>query len=182
MSAPHRGFYVTSGTLAGSARSYVVRAADDLLFQALSDSEYCYVLTSRQMGKSSLMVHTTERLRAGGVTVAAVDLTALGSNLNIEQWYNGLLEQLGARLNLRAEARDFEAEHAGLSPLQRWMSMIREVLLLRIPERIVIFIDEIDLVRRLPFSTDEFFAAIRACYNARAEDDAYQLKTMPTSG
>src|SRR5207244_11760971 len=35
---------------------------------------------------------------------------------------------------------------------------------------LVIFVDEIDAVRSLPFSTDEFFAAIRECYNRRTED------------
>jgi hypothetical protein len=35
---------------------------------------------------------------------------------------------------------------------------------------LVFFIDEIDTVRSLPFSTDEFFAAIRECYNRRSED------------
>jgi hypothetical protein len=35
---------------------------------------------------------------------------------------------------------------------------------------VVVFVDEIDAVRSLPFSTDEFFAAIRECYNRRAED------------
>ena len=34
----------------------------------------------------------------------------------------------------------------------------------------MIFVDEIDAVRSLPFSTDEFFAAIRECYNRRTED------------
>src|SRR4029079_14083948 len=36
--------------------------------------------------------------------------------------------------------------------------------------RIVIFVDEIDVVRALPFSADEFFAAIRQCYVGRATD------------
>src|SRR4029078_12577354 len=40
----------------------------------------------------------------------------------------------------------------------------------RCPSRFVIFIDEIDAVRGLPFSTDEFFAAIREFYNRRSED------------
>ena len=34
---------------------------------------------------------------------------------------------------------------------------------------VVIFIDEIDATRSLPFSADEFFAAIRELYNERAE-------------
>ena len=33
--------------------------------------------------------------------------------------------------------------------------------------QVVIFVDEIDAVRSLPFSTDEFFAGIREFYNRR---------------
>src|SRR5439155_8290890 len=44
--------------------------------------------------------------------------------------------------------------------------------------RLVIFIDEIDTVRSLPFSTDEFFAAIRECYNRRTEDPQFQRLTF----
>src|SRR4029078_11934175 len=36
-----------------------------------------------------------------------------------------------------------------------------------------IFLDEIDVVRSLPFSADEFFAAIRECYTRRSEDPEY---------
>ena len=39
----------------------------------------------------------------------------------------------------------------------------------RIDRPLVIFIDEIDFVRSLPFSAREFFTAIRSCYNRRAE-------------
>ena len=41
------------------------------------------------------------------------------------------------------------------------------------PGSLVICIDEIDAVRSLSFSTDEFFAAIRECYNRRTEDPAF---------
>src|SRR6266849_1745512 len=44
--------------------------------------------------------------------------------------------------------------------------------------RLVIFLDEIDAVRSLPFSTDEFFAAIRECYNRRAQDAEFQRLTF----
>ena len=37
--------------------------------------------------------------------------------------------------------------------------------------QVVIFVDEIDAVRSLPFSTDEFFAGIREFYNRRTEDE-----------
>ena len=42
----------------------------------------------------------------------------------------------------------------------------------------MIFIDEIDMVRSLPFPTDEFFAGIRACYNQRDLDPAFARLTF----
>jgi hypothetical protein len=44
--------------------------------------------------------------------------------------------------------------------------------------RVVIFLDEIDIVRSLPFSTDEFFAAIRECHNRRTADPAFDRLTF----
>ena len=87
-------FYVTGGTLRQDAPSYVERQADRDLFEGLSRGEFCYVLTSRQMGKSSLMVRTAARLRNEGVNVAILDLTAIGQNLSPGQWYGGLLRRL----------------------------------------------------------------------------------------
>src|SRR5207248_147120 len=50
--------------------------------------------------------------------------------------------------------------------------------LARVPGPIVLFLDEIDAVRSLPFSTDEFFAAIRECYNRRSQDPAFERLTF----
>src|SRR5438105_3048075 len=91
MIASDPGFYVTGGTLRHDTPSYVERQADSDLYDGLTRGEFCYVLTSRQMGKSSLMVRTRARLRADGVAVAVLDLTRLGQNLSAEQWYEGLL-------------------------------------------------------------------------------------------
>ncbi len=43
---------------------------------------------------------------------------------------------------------------------------------------VVIFIDEVDVVRSLPFSTDEFFAAIRECYNRRTVEPEFNVLTF----
>src|SRR5689334_13656346 len=88
-------FYFVGGTLDAEAPCYVEREADHALYHALTRGEFCYVLTPRQMGKSSLMNRTAVRLRADGVTVALLDLTALGENQTAEQWYWGLLDLLG---------------------------------------------------------------------------------------
>src|SRR5205085_11816817 len=78
MSSTESTFYVTGGTLRQDAACYVERQADKDLLDGLLKGEFCYVLTSRQMGKSSLMVRTAGKLREQGVRVAVLDLTAVG--------------------------------------------------------------------------------------------------------
>ncbi len=175
LEAPITGgeFYVTGGTLRPDAPCYVERRADKELCEGLLRGEFCYVLTSRQMGKSSLMVRAVQRLRQEGVAVAVLDLTAIGQNLNLEQWYDGLISRLGQQLRLEDELLDFWEAHPEWGPLQRWTSALEQIVLARIPGRVVIFVDEIDIVRSLSFSTDEFFAGIRECCNRRAHDSAF---------
>ncbi|MBV8856310.1 MAG: AAA-like domain-containing protein [Acidobacteria bacterium] len=171
-------FYVIGGTLQRNAPSYVPRQADRDLYEWLAEGKFCYVLTSRQMGKSSLMVRTAARLREEGAAVAVLDLTAVGQNLSAEQWYDGLLSRTGQQLDLEDELEDFWAEQERLGAMQRWMRAIREVVLARYKGRVVIFLDEIDAVRSLPFSTDEFFAGIREFYNRRTEDPELERLTF----
>jgi hypothetical protein len=166
-------FYVTGGTLRHDAPSYVERRADRELSEGLLQGEFCYVLTSRQMGKSSLMVRTVKRLRDEGVAVAVLDLTAIGQNLSLEQWYDGLISRLGQQLDLEDELLEFCGKHPEWGALQRWVTAIEKVVLERIAGRVVIFVDEIDIVRSLQFSTDEFFAAIREFYNRRARESVF---------
>src|SRR5438309_1221884 len=102
-------FFISGGTLRADAPSYVERQADQDLYHGLMGGEFCYVLTSRQMGKSSLMNRTAARLRQAGVDVAVLDLTGLGQNLSPEQWYGGLLRMLGRQLE-RSGALEDELE------------------------------------------------------------------------
>jgi len=171
-------FYTTGGTMHWDAPSYLEREADADLLRGLLEAEFCYILTSRQMGKSSLMVHTAEKLKGQGIHVVVIDLTQLGQNINPEQWYDGMMTRIGQQLHLEEELEAYWLEHMRLSPVQRLFGMIREAALPRLQQSLVIFLDEIDTVRSLPFSTDEFFAAIRSCYNRRAEDEVYKQVTF----
>jgi DNA-binding response OmpR family regulator len=191
----------TGGTLRPDAPSYVERRADKELLAALRRGEFCYVLTSRQMGKSSLMVRTAKFLREEGCLVVSLDLTAIGQNLTPDQWYLGLLSRMGWQLELEEPLEKFWLTHERLGPAQRFFRAIREIVLGKLPvvtsqspvdgnqqqttnrarrttNKLVIFVDELDVVRSLPFRTDEFFAAIREQYNRRAEDPALNQLTF----
>jgi hypothetical protein len=81
------------------------------------------------MGKSSLMARTATRPREQGVHVVILDLSAMGENLTAEQWYLGLLEAVGRRLDLENELEEFWLAHEPIGPLRRWMRALRDVVL-----------------------------------------------------
>ena len=168
-------FYTIGGTLPHNSPAYVERRADRELKSALTAGEFAYVLTSRQMGKSSLMVRTARNLRKEGLQVAVLDCTAVGQNLSPEQWYNGLLLGVGRQLNLEDELDGYWTQNQKLSPVQRWFVALQTLALPKISARLIVFIDEIDAVKSLPFHTDEFFAAIRECYNRRIYEPKLRL-------
>src|SRR5258708_7352059 len=96
-------FFYTGGALPPETPSYIPRAADEQLFERLLHGDYWYVLVSRQMGKSSLMVHTLTRLVQQNITALMVDLNSIGDDTTQEQWYYSLTEQLAGQLGLNEQ-------------------------------------------------------------------------------
>ena len=121
------------------------------------------------MGKSSLMYRAAEQLAQQGVVPTIIDLTELGAQTTADQWYKGFLLRVQEQLDLRESASAWWDAHQEYAFAQRLIRYLREVALVERPERLVLFVDEIDTTLRLDF-TDDFFAAIRFLYQNRALD------------
>jgi WD40 repeat protein len=167
--------YKIGGILPANADTYVVRQADLDLEAYLRAGEFCYILNSRQMGKSSLKLRMMKKLQFEGVTCAEIDLTGIGADgVSESQWYNSIADELATQFDLESELELFWDSHTQLSSVSRLAKFIDTIILEQIPGRIVIFVDEIDLVISLDSFTDDFFRLIRSCSERGATRTKYQ--------
>ncbi|MEG4172579.1 MULTISPECIES: AAA-like domain-containing protein [unclassified Microcoleus] len=167
--------YQLSGNLPPDSPTYVEREADEKLYKELKSGKFCYVLGPRQTGKSSLKVRTMKRLRTEGFVCIDIDLSGIGKDITIDQWYAGVIARLAKGVNLP----DFNVTtwcnlYREQSAVDRLSKFIEDKLVPH-SQKIVIFVDEIDCVLSdsLKGKLDDFFALIRSCHNERASKPEY---------
>ncbi|MGK7923480.1 MAG: CHASE2 domain-containing protein [Trichodesmium sp.] len=163
------------GSLPPNSSNYVVRKQDTELLEKLISGEYCYVFNARQMGKSSMRVRVMKKLRSQGCKCIPIDMTRLCVSIKEEYWYEGFLGEVlyGSDLPNSINYQDWRASHQNLNNIQLFARFIEEILFVNFPypQKIYIFLDEIDVLVKLPLEMrNDFFAFIRSCYNRRAED------------
>ena len=164
--------YTVGGTVQAGGGIYIPRQADEELLGLCRSATFAYVLTPRQMGKSSLMVRTAQTLINEGIPSVIVDLQELGASVTAEQWYFGFLVKLDDQLMFDTDVVSWWQQHEHLGVSQRLTQFFEKVLLAEVKGQVVIFVDEIDSTLSLDF-TDDFFIAIRYLYVARATNPEF---------
>ncbi|MBO3461610.1 AAA-like domain-containing protein [Aetokthonos hydrillicola Thurmond2011] len=165
--------YSLGGTVQASKGTYLKRQADEKLLELCQQAEFAYILTSRQMGKSSLMISTASELKKVSVKSVIIDLTGIGTQVSAEQWYLGILLKIEEELMLDTDVEQWWQANSNVGVTQRLTKFFQHILLEEVTSRVVIFVDEIDTTLSLDF-TDDFFAAIRYFYVARAQNAKFE--------
>lgn len=172
--------YTLGGNVKPHEGIYIRRKTDDELFECCEAGRFAYVLTSRQLGKSSLMVHTAERLASAGKRIAIISLEQIGTE-KPEQFYLDLVSSIADAVRLETDVIQWWLSNSNLGLISRLNAFFENVLLKQVSENVVIFIDEIDLTLNLEFK-DDFFAAIRYFHNARAHKPEFNRLTFVLIG
>ena len=154
------------GGVVADGTYYVEREADRTLFERLREGRLCVVLAPRQIGKSSLRDRTQRRLAEAGITAVHVDVSIYTSSdaKVTEHWfYGGVIREIVRTLGWD-ESRVL-ADRSDRPPAGWWNEFVAHEVPERAGKPTVIFLDEIDSVRRLAFEPDAFFTSIRLAMN-----------------
>lgn len=154
---------------------YIERPADRELQAALRAGEYAYVLSARQTGKTSLLLHTLRALRSEGVRCAKIDLGAFGSDASPDAFYESVAVEIADAVGLAdSEVTGCFTRWQRLTPIRRFLRFLHDTVVAD-SSPLVVFIDEIEGFLKLPIQVaDDFLAALRTLFNDRAQVSAYR--------
>lgn len=188
MDNERRSFYnIEGGALTLDVDApYVVRDADEKLHQFAqieqSRSRVCFILAPRQVGKSSLMVRTVSRLTTNNFVCVQINLQDLGEVESArELWYSLLVltcQQVQLPdVNLVEQLNTVWGKTPDLSPTMRFRTFLIQEILSKInSKKLIIFVDEIQVLRKWKFQDSSFFiGTIKALSDNRNEPSLQNL-------
>ncbi|MCB1596068.1 MAG: AAA-like domain-containing protein, partial [Xanthomonadales bacterium] len=124
---------------------------------------------------------TAAKLEEAGVKTAIVDLSAIGTEITAHQWYLDVALSISEELNLSVDLLNWWQTQIASGSVKCFSNFLRDMVSQEIQSNVVVFIDEIDTTLNLNFA-DDFFAAIRAIYNARAREPIFNRLTFVLIG
>ena len=177
-------FFSVGAPLHAVRAGYVRRAADDVLYENIMAGRFAHVIAPDRSGKSSLIAATAARLENNGFKVAILDLEQIGirdAGSDTGRWYYSVAYRLQRQLRIRVDLQTWWQDKSILSNRQRLLELYSEIILQNVPERVVVFVDEIQTIGEQPFG-DQLLASIRAAHNARATDPEFSRLTFVLLG
>jgi hypothetical protein len=137
----HQG--ISSGrTVKARELQYIQRAADAELLDHCRNGRPAYILHSPQMGKSSLITQTAERLHANSHHAVLIDLSQFPLPPREEEWFHNIVRILDDTLDLSTDAMSWWERHPTVPPHTRLTQLMTEVILPEMTTPLVLFIDE----------------------------------------
>ncbi|WAS92618.1 protein kinase domain-containing protein [Nannocystis punicea] len=160
--------YRAAGAFAGKA--YIRRGADAELVEQIRDNQYYpYFAAPRQSGKSSLIARTMSSLPAPEFRCALVDLSPFVVRSYDDFWRQFLHEV--------ARSANFDPAPIGKGDprdvFKAWLTAF--------PGRLVIFVDEIDVLLHVE-CREQIFSKIRTFFNLRAHEESLLRLTFVLAG
>src|SRR4051812_6957313 len=160
-----------AGGALGLDALYVERRADTQLFDVLRQGNLCHVLAPRQLGKSSLLLRTKDKLLRQGWLCVDLDLQIFATDSE-HQFYAGGMDRLARELGLYWDASKFRQRHLE-SPLSYlWVSFLIDHLLPARRKNLAIFVDDTDILKSRPFGASEFLFGLRNAIERSGEMSA----------
>lgn len=162
---------------------YVERDADRQLKSIIDEMERPgYVLVSRQMGKTNLLLHTKEIYESNREVYVYIDFSTV-DDLNEKDFFRNVIDTA-----IETHYETFNEANAIISSLRQDSTLsnqkqyIREVrILLRYVDKLVFIFDEIDALTKTNYS-DKVFSQIRSDYFQRVNFKELHKLTYILSG
>jgi serine/threonine protein kinase len=151
-------------------RAYVERDADIKLRRDLTDNQrYLFLHGPRSCGKSSLIVHCMDSLSPGQYCCTRVDVSRLPLT-DYATFIGRLLETVAQDTALDKQVIRTDAPE---DTILAWLGTF--------PQRLVLFLDEVQALARAPFK-DQLFGKLRFLYNVRVENTLYSRLQVVLAG
>ncbi len=165
-------YFVTGRKLEANSISYIERNADELLMKAVFKREYTWILSTPQMGKSSLIKNTINKIETlKTFKTTYIDLSLDSDILKEEVFYPKLLSDIYSKFNLRFDNFKYEDK---LEVYPGKAHQVFQEYLIDLPlnsdSGLIIFLDEIDSLFRDKIDKVfhiNLFSTIRELYNLR---------------
>ena len=165
-------YFVVGGPVQPDRPCYIERASDKALRQGIDDRQFCYVLSPKASGKTSLMARAIRSLREEGQLAAVVDLTqiaARGESAEAARWYYSIAYRILRELRLKIDLQSWWQEKSVLMNEQRFGDFFWEIVLANTTAPVTIFFDDIERAIGTPFAK-ELFSGFRFCYSGRVTE------------